>query len=101
MALNREQKRLLQRQGELDADGQPIRQRRAPQAPRPKEERTKPTQFVREVRSELRKVAWPTRSDTVNYALVVIVTIVVLTTIVAGLDWLFSSFILKLFETGS
>ncbi len=99
MALNREQKRLLQRQGELDADGQPIRQRRAPQTPRTKEERTKPAQFAREVRSELRKVAWPTRSDTINYAVVVLLTIVVMTVFVGVLDWLFSSFVLQLFET--
>jgi preprotein translocase subunit SecE len=99
MALNREQKRLLQRQGELDADGQPIRQRRQPPAQRQREERTKPAQFAREVRSELRKVAWPTRSDTINYAIVVILTLVVLTTFVAALDWVFSTFVLKLFET--
>ena len=38
------------------------RQRKAPPAPKPKEERTGPLQFLREVRAELRKVAWPTRA---------------------------------------
>ena len=31
MSMNREQKRMMQRQGEVDADGEPIRQRRQQQ----------------------------------------------------------------------
>src|SRR5690606_23586455 len=68
MAMNREQKRMLQRQGELGPDGEQARptreaqQRRAQQARAPRE-RTSPRQFVREVRGELRKVAWPTREE--------------------------------------
>ena len=64
----------------------------------PPQERTSPTQFLREVRSELRKVAWPSRSETINYSIVVLVTIVVLGSMIYGLDWLFSTFILDLFE---
>ena len=94
MSMNREQKRMLQRQGEVDADGEPIRQRRETKQQR-NEERTGFRQFLREIRSELRKVAWPTRSETTNYALVVIITIVALTAIIAGLDWLFSNSILE------
>ena len=97
MSMNREQKRMLQRQGEVDADGEPIRQRRQTQQQR-NEERTGFRQFLREIRSELRKVAWPTRSETTNYAVVVIITIVALTAIIAGLDWLFSNSILELFD---
>ena len=69
-----------------------------PPGPAAARERTSPIQFLREVRSELRKVAWPSRSETVNYSIVVLVTIVVLGTIIYGLDWLFSTFILDLFE---
>jgi len=58
MSMNREQKRLLQRQGEVDADGEPIRQRRE-QSSHQAEERTSVAQFSREVRAELRKGAWP------------------------------------------
>ena len=97
MSMNREQKRMLQRQGEVDADGEPSRQRRETKQQR-NEERTGFRQFLREIRSELRKVAWPTRSETTNYALVVIITIVALTAIIAGLDWLFSNSILELFD---
>ena len=96
MAMNREQKRQLRRQGEIDADGAPVRTRRAPT--RQTEERTSPGQFVREVRSELRKVVWPTRAETINYSIIVLVAIVLLTALIAGLDWAFSELILKLFD---
>ncbi|RMH81412.1 MAG: preprotein translocase subunit SecE [Actinomyces sp.] len=96
MAMNRQQKRLLQKQGEIDADGTPIRRRPA-STPRPAQERTSPVEFLREVRAELRKVAWPTRSETINYSIVVLVTIIVLTALIAGLDWVFSKLILDLF----
>ena len=33
MSMNREQKRMLQRQGEVDAEGEPVRERRQPQHP--------------------------------------------------------------------
>tara|TARA_B100000700_G_scaffold222889_1_gene245730 strand:- start:3223 stop:3513 length:291 start_codon:yes stop_codon:yes gene_type:complete len=95
--MNREQKRMLQRQGEVDADGEPIRQRRQQQN-RQSEERTGVVQFGREVRAELRKVAWPSRSETGNYTTVVIVTIIAITAIVAGLDWVFSQSVLELFD---
>lgn len=97
MSMNRQQKRMMQKQGEVDADGEPVRSRRQPSSAPPKE-RTSPGQFLREVRSELRKVAWPSRSETVNYSIVVLVTIVVLGAMIYGLDWFFSTFILDLFE---
>ncbi|MAG03591.1 MAG: preprotein translocase subunit SecE [Acidimicrobiaceae bacterium] len=97
MSMNREQKRLLQRQGEVDADGEPIRQRRE-QSSHQAEERTGVAQFSREVRAELRKVAWPSRAETANYATVVVVTIIAVTSIVSGLDWIFSNSVLNLFD---
>tara|TARA_B100000686_G_C16386779_1_gene760384 strand:+ start:139 stop:435 length:297 start_codon:yes stop_codon:yes gene_type:complete len=97
MSLNREQKRLLQRQGEVDAEGEPIRERRQPQQ-KTQEERAGVIQFSRDVRSELRKVAWPSRSETSNYTVVVIITMVVITAVVAGLDYLFSNSVLELFD---
>ena len=58
MAMNRQQKRMLQKQGQLGDDGEPAaRKRTAPAAPRPTEQRTTAPQFLREVRGELRKVA--------------------------------------------
>ena len=99
MALNREQKRRLQKQGDLGDDGEPTRgARRGQKAPAPKEQRTSARQFAHEVRAELRKVAWPTKSETVNYTVIVLVTLVVLTTLVFAVDWVFSNAVLKLFE---
>lgn len=96
MSLNREQKRMLQRQGELGPDGEPLRTRRGPQA-RVKE-RTSPVEFYREVRSELRKVAWPTKSETINYSIITIITLLVFTALIFGIDWVFAEAVLKLFN---
>ncbi len=99
MAMNRETKRLLQRQGQLGADGEPKAARKtAPPAPRPKEKRTPPTVFVKEVRAELRKVAWPTRSETINYSIIVFITLIVLTAAIAGLDLGMGKAVLWIFE---
>jgi preprotein translocase subunit SecE len=99
MAMNRQQKRMLQRQGQLGTDGEPAaRKRSAPPAPRPKEQRTSPPQFLREVRGELRKVAWPTRAEVVNYSIIVLVAVVLLTAYVAALDYGFGDVLLKLFS---
>ena len=101
MAMNRQQKRMLQKQGQLGADGAPAaRKRQAPQAPRPaaKDERTGPVQFLREVRGELRKVAWPTRPEIINYSIIVLLTVVVLTAYIATLDFAFGEAVFKLFE---
>jgi preprotein translocase subunit SecE len=80
--LNREQKRQLRRQGALDERGAPTR------APRPAQrEKVGPRQYLREVRDEMRKVAWPTKPEVIRYSTIVTVTVVVYTAIVAGLDF--------------
>jgi preprotein translocase subunit SecE len=98
MALNREQKRMLRKQGELGPDGEPVRTRRAQPGPKPKEQRTTARQFVKEVRSELRKVVWPTKSETINYSIIVLVTLVFFTALIFCIDWVFAEFVLRLFE---
>ena len=100
MSMNREMKRMLQKQGQLDETGAPKAQRRQPTAPSPREreQRTKPTEFVREVRTELRKVAWPTRPEVVNYSIIVFVAVVVLTALVGVLDYGFGEFVIRLFN---
>ncbi len=85
--LNREQKRQLRRMGALDEKGAPTRvQRQAP----PKRERVTPAQYLREVREEMRKVAWPKRDEVTRYSIVVIVTVIVYTALVGGLDYVFA-----------
>jgi len=51
--------------------------------------RTSPKQFLREVRSELRKVVWPNRKEITSYTIVVLVTTTVLVGIVWGMDEVF------------
>ncbi len=99
MSMNREQKRLLQRQGYIDEDGQVVQAKRdrAQQGARPGAERTSPRQFIREMRAELRKVIWPTKSEVINYSLVVFVFLVVFTTMVAIVDWGFARAVLWIF----
>jgi preprotein translocase subunit SecE len=74
---------------------------RRPAAPERKK-RVGPRQFLREVRQELRKVAWPTRRELFAYTLVVLVSVVVLTSYVFGLDFLISKAVLLMFgaDTG-
>jgi preprotein translocase subunit SecE len=88
MAMNRETKRMLQRQGAIGADGEAKPQKKqAPAAPRPKEQRTSPKQFVKEVRGEMRKVAWPTRAEVINYSIIVFITLVIMTALIAAIDF--------------
>jgi preprotein translocase subunit SecE len=51
--------------------------------------RTPPGDFMREVRGELRKVAWPNREEVVSYTVVVIVATLALIAIVFGMDAIF------------
>ncbi|MGH2728664.1 MAG: preprotein translocase subunit SecE [Actinomycetota bacterium] len=97
--MNRQTKRLLARQQAAEKRGQ---QRlapspRAPGAPLEKRKRTPPRQFLREVRSELKKVAWPTRTEVATYTLVVLVTVTFVTLYVFGLDNAFARGVLKVF----
>ena len=62
-----------------------------------KKKRTSITQFLREVRQELRKVQWPTRKELWSYTLVVFVAVVILTSYVFGLDYVFSKAVLRIF----
>jgi len=99
MAMNRETKRRLQRQGELAEDGTPKSTRRAaPSATAPREPRTKPRQFVREVNAELRKVAWPTRRETLNLSLIVFIFLVIMTLLISAMDFGFSEAVLWIID---
>jgi preprotein translocase subunit SecE len=133
--VNRETKRLLQRQGQLGPDGEPIaadRDSRAASAAaarrsdgggagggrgagraaggggggaagRSKQVEREPiwqriAQFLREVRVELSRVAWASRSEVINYTIVVFFAVVFLTLVVYGLDAGFVSVVNFLFK---
>ena len=97
---------MLQRQGQLEADGSPSTRRAGPQQPRtrPQAPTVRPSigsrilEFLREVRSEWRQVAWPTRSEIMNSSLVVFVVLVALVCFIFGLNWLFSHGFIDLFN---
>ena len=55
-------------------------------------------QFLREVRAELRKVAWPTRAEVINYSIIVFITLIVMTAAIAALDYAMSKLILWMYE---
>ena len=104
--MNRQTKRLLQRQGQIDEEGAPTGGGRRPPptrataASRPPIDRGCPeriVEFAREVRNELAKVAWPNRPEVVKYTLVVFVTLVFMTSLVFGLDYGFAKGVLFLF----
>jgi preprotein translocase subunit SecE len=97
-------KRMMQRQGQLEADGSPASRRTAPPRTRPvaQPETSAPgrvVEFFREVRSELRQVAWPTRSEVVNSATVVLVTLILLVSLIFLLNYAFSHAVTFLFKT--
>ncbi|MDB5876322.1 MAG: preprotein translocase, SecE subunit [Ramlibacter sp.] len=102
MAMNRETKRMMQRQGQLGPDGESAapsqEDRRRSAATRQPRERTSPGQFLREVRGELRKVAWPSREETIRLSGVVLFALVVLTALIFGLDYVFAKSVFFLFS---
>ncbi len=57
----------------------------------------KPVRFVKESISEMRKVLWPSRNELVTYSIVVIVFVVIMVSIVAGLDFGFAKLVIQVF----
>ena len=114
--MNRETKRMMQRQGQMEADGSPAARKPPPGgggrppggsgrgggaagAARPaRRQRTGIIQFFREVRDELRQVAWPTRSELINYTAVVLTTLVLMVILIFLLNLAFGKAIFFLFQ---
>lgn len=48
------------------------------------------TQFLRESRTELRKVTWPSRQELIVYTIVVIVTVIVVGVFIGAVDFVLS-----------
>jgi preprotein translocase subunit SecE len=90
MDLNREQKRSLKRMGALNAQGAPTRAQRT-NSPR-SEPRVGLRQYLREVREEMRKVAWPKWPEVRRYSIVVLATVLFFTAVIGGFDALFGVF---------
>ncbi len=94
--MNRQTKRMMERDRRREAAV------RRPPVPAEARRRAGPRQFFREVRQELKKVAWPSRRELLAYTLVVLMTVVILTSFVFGLDFLISRGVLVVFgaDTG-
>ncbi len=109
--MNREEKRRLQRQGQLGPDGQPVaagaanrdaqtrRVRQAGQRQARGSAIGNTREFYKDTVGELRKVAWPTRAEVRNYSIVVLATLVLLISLIFVLDYGASKSILFLFHT--
>ncbi|HEY7931660.1 MAG TPA: preprotein translocase subunit SecE [Acidimicrobiales bacterium] len=96
--MNREQKRLMQRQGQVGVDGTTSTRRTSVQdVQRRKSERTKPREFIKQIRDELRQVAWPTRPEVINYTTIVLFVLIFMTLLIFGLGAGFSKFVTFLF----
>jgi preprotein translocase subunit SecE len=102
---------MMQRQGQMEADGSPASRRapaggqaagaRGPRAARPGpsgRKRTTPIQFTREIRDEMRQVAWPSRSELINYTSVVITTLAIMIGLIFVLNLGFGRLITLLFS---
>ena len=48
------------------------------------------TTFLKEARLELRKVAWPTRTQTIRYTVAVILMSLVIAALLGGFDFIFT-----------
>ena len=90
---------MLQRTGQVGADGTQIARERTPApAAAAKEARTPARQFLREVAAELRRVAWPTRAEVINFTTVTIVMLVLMMALVFVMDLGFAKGVYGLFR---
>ena len=87
--MNRELRRLQEKEEKRQKD-----QRAKGLAQRPRRERTSLRQFLREVRQELRRVAWPSRQELMTFTAVTVITSTVLTGLTFGMDFLFKKGVL-------
>ena len=96
--MNRQTKRMMQRQG--SDRPRPAERRPAPgqQAAAGTKERVGPKTYFSEVKGELRKVTWPTRREVINSTIVVLIAVVFMTALIFGYDYASSKFVLFLFD---
>jgi preprotein translocase subunit SecE len=88
----------MRRAAQKQGTDQPRRPERRTPAATTATERTSPTQFLTEVRAELRKVAWPTRNEVINSTIIVLIAVVVMTSLIFGADYLFAKGVLFLYD---
>ncbi len=87
----------MQKQGQ-DPDGETAPARTAPARKPVKREPFRIGQFFREVRSELRQVAWSNRAEVINYTTVTLFTLLSLMALIFVLNYAFAKGVLWLFK---
>ena len=95
--MNRQTKRLMQKQGSDKPRAAERRTRPQPGAD-VKKERIGPRAYLGEVRAELKKVAWPNRKEVINSTVVVLIAVVFMGSLIFAYDYLASKFVLQLFD---
>ncbi len=91
--LNRELRRTQERSKQSAQKQRQVAQRKKA-AEKKKAEKKGPwktvVQFLRDVRIEMKKVIWPSRQEVINYTLVVLITVTVVTSFILVLDLVLS-----------
>ena len=95
--MNREQKRMMQRQGQVGDDGAPARRASPQDVQRRRSDRATPREFFRQIREEMRQVSWPTRPEVINYTTIVLFVLIFMTSLIFGLGFGFAKFVSFLF----
>lgn len=60
--------------------------------------RTSPGEFIRQVRNEVSKVVWPTRAETVQTAIMVLILTIILAIFFLGVDGIFATIVRQLLD---
>jgi preprotein translocase subunit SecE len=92
--INRQLRRVQERSRESSKKRREAAQRKKLAERKRKEKKehiwTRVFRFLKEVRIELKKVIWPNREEVVNYTIVVLITVAVVTTFILVLDLVLS-----------
>lgn len=90
----------------LQAKEEERAKRRRKEVPRQKQKKDEGLSFFqrvakyfREVKQELKKVAWPSKEELTTYSIVVFGVTTILTLVVFGLDWGFNRAVINILET--
>lgn len=59
------------------------------------------TKYLREVRAEIRKVTWPSRQEVIRLSAIVLVVLVVMSSFMAIVDYLFSRLMQVIISLGA
>ena len=89
---SREMRRAQQKLG-MEKKREKLKKSRGGKKSGPKKQRVTVSQFLTEVRAEMKKVTWPTRDEVVSYTIVVMVTTVLIGGLVYFADILFTKLV--------